>query len=78
MAGILQMLTLFALHLAGQRFELGTAYQAITLGGVAILFLYQQYLIRGREAPLCFRAFMNNRWVALLIFAGVFAHYILR
>lgn len=78
MAGALQALTVLALYLAGQRFELSIAYQWITLGGVTLLFLFQQYLIRGREPPFCFQAFMNNRWVGLLIFAGVFAHYIFR
>ena len=77
MAGILQLLALLALGLLGRRFELSSAYYAISIGAVAVLFLYQQYLIRGRERPLCFRAFMNNRWVALLIFLGVAAHYLL-
>ena len=72
MAGILQAMAVFAFFLVGQRFELGWIYQCISLGGISLLFLYQQYLIRGREKPLCFRAFMNNRWVGLLLFAGVF------
>jgi len=72
MAGILQMLAVVAFFLVGQRFELGYAYQCISVGGVSLLFLYQQYLIRERERSLCFRAFLNNRWVGLLLFTGVF------
>ncbi|MEQ9208918.1 MAG: 4-hydroxybenzoate octaprenyltransferase [Pseudomonadales bacterium] len=71
--GILQLMSVFAFYLAGQRLELGTLYYLLTVGGVFILFAYQQYLARERDRAGCFAAFMNNRWVALLIFVGVFA-----
>lgn len=76
MSGILQALTLIALYLVGQRFELGAAYYWVCIGGIGLLFVYQQYLIRGREREMCFRAFMNNRWVGLLLFAGVVSQYL--
>ena len=72
MTGLLQGLAIIAFFLVGHRFNLGLAYQCISLGGISLLFIYQQYLIRGRERALCFRAFLNNRWVGLLLFAGVF------
>jgi len=40
------------------------------------LFVYQQLLIRDREKDLCFKAFLNNSWVGLVIFAGIVLHYL--
>lgn len=68
---LLQLMCLIALYMAGERLELGSSFRVITIGGCAALFAYQQYLIRNRERQSCFTAFMNNRWVAVLMFAGV-------
>lgn len=68
---LLQLMCLLALYMAGERLGLGGYYQWITLGGSALLFTYQQFLIRNRDRDGCFAAFMNNRWVALLMFIGV-------
>lgn len=38
---------------------------------VAMLFVYQQWLIKDRERQPCFRAFLNNNWVGLVIFLGI-------
>jgi 4-hydroxybenzoate polyprenyltransferase len=46
--------------------------------GVAVamaMFVYQQVLARTREGPSCFRAFLNNNWVGLVIFLGLAGHY---
>lgn len=72
MTGVLQALTLYALLMVGSRFELGTWYY-VSLGVAALLFAYQQYLIRFRERDACFKAFMNNNWVGFAIFIGVVA-----
>jgi len=69
--GMLQVMCLIAFYMAGERLELGLIFRAITIGGCALLFVYQQFLIRHRDRDACFAAFMNNRWAALLIFAGV-------
>lgn len=69
--GILQAMTIFALILAGRRFGLGTLYM-LSLVPVAALFAYQQYLIKDRQREGCFRAFMNNNWVGMTIFVGIF------
>jgi 4-hydroxybenzoate polyprenyltransferase len=37
----------------------------------AVLFAYQQLLIRGRARSACFRAFANNVWVGFGLFVGV-------
>lgn len=69
--GTLQVMTLFALFLVGRRFELSALFM-LSLLPVALLFIYQQYLIKDRQREGCFRAFMNNNWVGMAIFAGIF------
>lgn len=76
MIGVLQLLTLFSLTLGGQSLELGPSFN-IAVALVALLFIYQQWLIRDRQKEACFRAFMNNRWVGLIIFIGILLHYLL-
>ncbi|MEE4191060.1 MAG: 4-hydroxybenzoate octaprenyltransferase [Halieaceae bacterium] len=66
----LQALTIIALLLVGQRFELGWIY-FLSLLAASLLFVYQQRLIREREPADCFRAFLNNNWVGAAVFAGV-------
>nr|WP_255775684.1 4-hydroxybenzoate octaprenyltransferase [Microbulbifer sediminum] len=76
MTGSLQALVLFALLLAGQRFELGGIFYAGLLVAAA-LFAYQQWLVRHRERESCFRAFLNNNWVGAVVFAGIFFSFLL-
>jgi 4-hydroxybenzoate polyprenyltransferase len=33
--------------------------------------------VRQREPAACFRAFLNNNWVGLALFAGLVVHYLL-
>jgi len=72
--GILQVMMLAALWLAGERAELGATYNA-GLGAAAALFVYHQCLIRERRPDQCFRAFLHNNWVGLAIFLGVALNY---
>lgn len=72
--GILQAVVLFGLVLVGHRAGLGGWYM-LALFVVAVLFLRQQWLIRRRDPDGCFRAFLNNNWVGLVVFAGILAHY---
>jgi 4-hydroxybenzoate polyprenyltransferase len=37
----------------------------------AVLAMYQQWLIRDRVPAACFRAFLNNNWFGLAVFAGL-------
>jgi 4-hydroxybenzoate polyprenyltransferase len=39
--------------------------------------VYHVALIRNRRREQCFRAFVHNQWLGLVIFAGVAAHYAL-
>lgn len=71
---VLQAVVLFGLFLVGQRADLG-AWYGLALFVVFVLFLRQQWLIRRREPEGSFRAFLNNNWVGLAVFAGIVAHY---
>ncbi len=66
----LQILTLLALLMFRQKFELGDVYLA-SLIVVAGLFAYQQYLIKDRKPDRCFSAFLNNNWVGMAVFLGI-------
>jgi 4-hydroxybenzoate polyprenyltransferase len=39
------------------------------------LSLWQQYLIRERLPADCFRAFLNNHYFGMAVFAGILLHY---
>ncbi|MDX1900514.1 MAG: 4-hydroxybenzoate octaprenyltransferase [Gammaproteobacteria bacterium] len=67
---LLQSLVLALLFYCGIIFQLGKFYSAMLIL-VATLFFYQQYLIRERDPLNCFRAFLNNNWVGLIIFLGI-------
>lgn len=71
---ILQAMTVGVLWLAGLQFQLGYWYY-IALIGTAALFVQQQWLIRHRQRDACFKAFLANNRVGLLIFVGVVLNY---
>jgi 4-hydroxybenzoate polyprenyltransferase len=73
--GILQLACLLCLYLAGRVFGLGYYYNA-SLVAAAVLFGYQQYLIRARKPDACFKAFLHNNWVGMVIFGGVVLDYL--
>ncbi len=77
MTGVLQLMTIYALVLVGNRFELGGLYY-LGLVVAAALFAYQQWLIRFRKREDCFKAFLNNNWVGVAVFVGLVADYALR
>lgn len=68
--GMLQLGFVGALGLIGHRAELGTAY-GLSIAVVAVLFLWQQRLIADRQPDACFRAFLNNNYVGLVVFVGI-------
>lgn len=68
--GILQLITLVMLVGLGQFYQLGQSYYWTILIAAA-LFAYQQHLIRHRERDLCFRAFLNNNYVGMVIAIGL-------
>ena len=72
--GLLQLGMLAVLLVAGQSFELGWAYHA-SLCVAAALMLYHQWLIAGRDRASCFKAFLHNHWIGLVIFSGIVLDY---
>jgi 4-hydroxybenzoate polyprenyltransferase len=73
--GAMQLIMLFALVLAGRDMQFGPWYFAGT-AAAALLFLWQQWLIRRREPAGCLRAFLNNQYVGIVIFAGILLQYV--
>ena len=68
--GILYGLFGVALVMVGQRAGLAWPYWA-GLGVASMLVLYQFWIARGRQRGLCFRAFLHNNWVGMVVFAGL-------
>ncbi|MGE3772708.1 MAG: 4-hydroxybenzoate octaprenyltransferase [Gammaproteobacteria bacterium] len=73
--GALQCLLLLDLWLVGRQADLGAPYHA-GLAVAAALAVYQQWLIKDREPERCFRAFLNNNWFGVAIFAGIAVDYL--
>lgn len=71
---ILQALMIFTLVLVGRHFGLGLCYYS-GLVAASMLFAYQQHLIKDRDRDLCFKAFLNNNYVGLVILVGIIADY---
>jgi 4-hydroxybenzoate polyprenyltransferase len=73
--GGLQVTVLLILLLVGQQLDFGPYYYLGLL--VAAGFgVYEQYLIRNRDPQNCFRAFLNNNWFGLAIFAGLVLNFL--
>lgn len=72
---VMQAMMIFALVLAGQSMHFSEWYYG-GLVAAALLFLYQQWLIRNREPAGCLRAFLNNQYVGMVIFVGTLLQYI--
>ena len=70
----LQVLVILTLCIIGQQAGLGLAYY-VGVSVAALLFVYQQHLIRHRDREACFKAFLNNNWVGLAIFSGLFINF---
>lgn len=69
--GLFHLLCLGLLAWAGMVAKLGGFYFAGLV--IALSFaLWQQWLIRDRQGPACFRAFLNNNWFGAAVFAGLF------
>ncbi len=47
----------------------------VFLGISAILLIYHQFLIKYRASDKCLKAFLNNHYIGLLIYAGILLNY---
>jgi 4-hydroxybenzoate polyprenyltransferase len=73
--GIMQLMVLFAMWLAGRELKLGLWY-GLGLAVAALFALYQQFLIRERKPEDCFKAFLNNNYLGMAIFVGIALDYL--
>lgn len=73
--GLLQLSSLLCLGLLGWLLVLPSVY-FIGLTIVAGLFIYQQSLIVNRDRESCFKAFLHNNYVGMIIFASLFLSYV--
>jgi 4-hydroxybenzoate polyprenyltransferase len=73
---LLKLLMIALLTSLGIMLQLGWPW----FTGVAIaaaLFAWQQYQVRNRDRNACFKAFLNNNWVGVVIWAGLLGTYFL-
>ncbi|MGK2888678.1 MAG: 4-hydroxybenzoate octaprenyltransferase [Candidatus Malihini olakiniferum] len=68
--GLLQASMLALMVMLGMQMKLSAVFY-ITVLMAAGLFGYQQWLTSGRERDACFRAFLNNNYVGMVLFAGI-------
>jgi 4-hydroxybenzoate polyprenyltransferase len=71
---VLQAMTLASLYFVGSAIRAGRWYNG-GLVAAAIFFIYQLWLIRGRDREGCFRAFLNNNYVGMAVFIGLLLEY---
>lgn len=70
--GLLQLSVLALLIVLGSQLALSGIYYWGILAAAGF-FVYQQWLIKGREREACFKAFLNNNYVGGLIFIAISA-----
>jgi len=75
--GLLQLVVLALLILAGLSFSLGIYYY-LGLAAASVFSIYEQYLIRNRDPQLSFRAFLNNHYFGLTVFIGIAVDYLFK
>ena len=75
--GVLYALVFLGLGLVGRQAGLGAIYWA-SLGVALLLVLRQFWICRHREREPCFRAFLDNHWVGMVVFIGIAADLTLR
>jgi len=72
--GGLQLLMLVALVFIGDMAELGFWYYG-SIALAAMLMAWHQWLAHDRQAAGCFRAFLHNQYIGMIIFIGIVLHY---
>jgi len=73
--GLMQVCFILLMLGIAKMFQLAWPFY-LSLCIVAGLFVYHQYLIKDADPKACFKAFMHNNWVGLVIFLGIALSYI--
>ncbi|RUO26777.1 4-hydroxybenzoate octaprenyltransferase [Aliidiomarina minuta] len=71
---VLQLLTLLLLSIAGWMLH-AAPYYWIALAIAATMFAWQLWMISGRQADQCLRAFKQNHYVGMAIAIGLALHF---
>lgn len=71
---VLMLLMCSLLIALGYRLQMTWPYY-LGVAGVASLFAQQLWMSRGRTRDGCFRSFLNNNWVGMVVFLGLVGHY---
>lgn len=73
--GILQIILLLVFIQVSKSFNLGIFYDiSLILSG--FLMIYHQILIKNREKNACFRAFLHNNFIGIVIWFGIVISFI--
>jgi len=72
--GGLQITMLLALVLVGLSAGLGFWYYA-SVGVAGVLMAWHQWLARDRDPAQCFRVFVHNHYIGMVVFVGIVLHY---
>lgn len=70
----LQLVTLLGLVWLGYLLQLGVYFEMGILA-VLLLFAWQQNAIKNRERDACFKAFLHNNYVGLMVFLAIVISY---
>ncbi|MDP0590226.1 MAG: 4-hydroxybenzoate octaprenyltransferase [Candidatus Endonucleobacter bathymodioli] len=70
MISLLQFSAVFSLAIMGVKMELGIIFY-LSLLCASGLFITQQLMTNNREPDACFKAFLSNHWVGVIIFIGI-------
>jgi 4-hydroxybenzoate polyprenyltransferase len=71
---LLKILMIGLLMWLGLKLQFGWPWFA-GVAVAAVLFARQQYQVRNRDREACFKAFLNNNWVGVAIWAGLLLSY---
>lgn len=72
--GLLQLFSLFLLLLVG--LSLAFSWPFFVACGISLgLFGYQQWLIKSRDRDLCFKSFLHNNYVGMILTLGIVCNY---
>jgi 4-hydroxybenzoate polyprenyltransferase len=74
---LLHLASIALLAVVGGLSALGRWY-GLGLGAAAALAAWQLWLIRDRDPAACFRAFLNNNYFGMAVFAGIALEYLFR
>jgi 4-hydroxybenzoate polyprenyltransferase len=68
--GVLMVTFLLTMLLVAQRGHLHNVYFG-AVAAAALLFAWQQWIMRRRDRDACFAAFRNNNWVGMALWVGI-------